>query len=170
MPEEIINRVQRSGIVTIDLEELYPKGERVVFDIAPHLWQGMVLKEKDFREFVENHDWSQYQDCFVALQCSVDAIVPTWAYMLLAAVLEPFVVKVSFGTKEELEQILFEEVISNLDIEEMKDRRVVIKGCSKLPVPLSAYVSLTERLKPVVKAIMFGEPCSTVPIYRKPRK
>lgn len=170
MAEEIINRVQRSGIVTIDFEELFPKGERLAFDIAPYLWQGLALKEKDFREFVAEHDWEQYQDKNIAIFCSVDAIVPTWAYMLLAASLEPFANKITFGSIEELEKELFDDLIASYDVSEVEGRRVVVKGCSDLPIPLSAYVKITAKIKPHVKALMFGEPCSTVPIYRKPRK
>ena len=169
MAEEIVNRVKKSGIVTIDFEDLYPKNNRVAFDIEPLLWQGLALKEKDFREYVAAHDWSQYKNSYVAIFCSVDAIVPTWAYMLLATHLEPYADLVVFGSQELLESKVFDKVVEEIDLEEIKDRRVVVKGCSKLPVPVSAYVDLSIKIKPVVKALMFGEPCSTVPIYRKPR-
>lgn len=165
--DEIINKVQQSGLITIDLEELYPKGERVEYDIAQNLWQGLALKEKDFREFISTNDWSVYKDKYVAVFCSADAIVPTWAFMLLSAALQPYAKKIVFGSKEELEKNIFSDLISSLNENNYKDARVVIKGCSDLPVPLSAYVDLTNKLLPVVKSLMFGEPCSTVPIYKK---
>lgn len=165
--DEIINKVQQSGLITIDLEELYPKGERVEYDIAQNLWQGLALKEKDFREFISTNDWTYYKDKYVAIYCSVDAIIPTWAYMLLTSSIQPYAKKIVYGNSEHLERVLFHELIKNLDENKYKDARVVIKGCSDLPVPLSAYVDLTNKLLPVVKSLMFGEPCSTVPIYKK---
>lgn len=171
MAEEIVNRVAKSGLITLNLEEFYPEGERVLYDIKENLWEGIALKEKDFRAFVKEHDWSQYQGKFVALHCSVDAIVPTWAYMLLATKLEPFAKKVVFGDLDTLETILFEESINqNIKAEDYEDARIVIKGCSGKVVPPSAYVKLTEMLRPYAKVIMYGEPCSTVPLYKKPRK
>lgn len=170
MAEEIVNRVAKSGLITLNLEEFYPEGERVLYDIKENLWEGIALKEKDFRAFVKEHDWSQYQDKFVALHCSVDAIVPTWAYMLLATKLEPYANKVVFGDLDTLETILFEESINqNIKAEDYEDARIVIKGCSDKVVPPSAYVKLTEMLRPYAKVIMYGEPCSTVPLYKKPR-
>lgn len=170
MSEEIVNRVVNSGLVTFNLEDIFPEGERVLYDIKENLWQKIALKEKDFREFVKHHDWSAYQDKYVAIYCSVDAIVPTWAYMLLTTKLAPFAKKVVFGNLEELETILFEEAISKVDPKDYIDARVVIKGCSGKVVPPSAYVRVTELLQPVVKILMYGEPCSTVPLYKKPRK
>lgn len=164
---EILNKIANSGLITIDLEDLYPKGERVSYDIAQNLWQGLALKEKDFREFIKTNDWSVYQDKYVAIHCSADAIVPTWAFMLLSTALQPFAKKIIFGSLEELENNLFSEVISNIKAEDYVDARVIIKGCSNLPVPTSAYVELTNKLLPVVKSLMFGEPCSTVPLYKK---
>lgn len=164
---EIVNKVAQSGLITIDLEELYPKGERVLFDIKNHLFQELILKEKDFREFLKSEDWSKYQDKYVAVYCSNDAIVPTWAYMLLTVHLEPFAKKVVFGDSEALETSLFTDVLGQLNISQYTDARVVIKGCSKLPVPKSAYVELSRLLRPVAKTIMYGEPCSTVPLYKK---
>ena len=169
MSEEIVNRVANSGLITFNLEDLFLEGERVLYDIKDNLWQEIALKEKDFREFVKEHDWSQYQDKFVALHCSVDAIVPTWTYMLLTTKLAPFAKKVVFGNLIDLENVLFEEALSNINPEEYIDARVVIKGCSDKAVPVSAYVRLTELLQPVVKVLMYGEPCSTVPLYKKPR-
>jgi hypothetical protein len=166
MEGEIINKVAQSGLVTIDLEELYPQGERVLLDIKDRLFQGLILREKDFREFVSTHDWTQYKDKFAAVTCSADAIVPTWAYMLLTVSLEPFAKKVVFGDLEMLEAVLYNEVLSKFDAEQYRDARIVIKGCSNLPVPKSAYVELTRLLRPVAKSIMYGEPCSTVPLYK----
>lgn len=164
---EIENKIANSGLITIDLEDLYPKGERVSYDIAQNLWQGLALKEKDFREFIKTNDWSFYQDKYVAIHCSTDAIIPTWAFMLLSTALQPYTKKIIFGSLEELENNLFSEVISNIKAEDYVDARVIIKGCSNLPVPTSAYVELTNKLMPVVKSLMFGEPCSTVPLYKK---
>ncbi|MCF0043513.1 DUF2480 family protein [Dyadobacter fanqingshengii] len=167
--EEIVNRVAVSGIVSLDLEELYHSGERVLYDIKDNLWQGMILKEKDFREFLKAHDWTQYQGKNVAIICSEDAIVPTWAYMLLAVQLEPYANAVVFGDLNALEDKLFADAISKLNISEFEGKRVVVKGCSKVPVPISAYVEVSRLLKPIVQSLMFGEPCSTVPLYKKPK-
>jgi hypothetical protein len=167
MEDGIINKVSQSGLITIDLEEFYPAGERVVFDIKSHLFQGLILREKDFREFIKNEDWNKYRDKYVALTCSADAIVPTWAYMLLATQLEPVAKKVVFGNLETLETILYNEILSKINIADYKDARIVIKGCGNLPVPKAAYVQITSLLRPVVKSIMYGEPCSTVPLYKK---
>ena len=164
---EIINKVAQSGIVTIDLEELYPQGERVLLDIKEQLFQGLILREKDFREFIKNEDWSKYTNKYVAITCSTDAIVPTWAYMLLAIQLEPFAKKTVFGNLETLETVLFHELLKNLNTSDYTDARVVVKGCGKLPVPIAAYVEITRLLTPVAKSIMYGEPCSTVPLYKK---
>lgn len=170
MADEIVNKVANSGIVTFDLEELYPKGERVLFDIKPLLFQELILKEKDFREFIKNHNWSAYSNKYVALTCTTDAIVPTWAYMLLSLALEPFAKKIVFGDINQLDTIVFQELIDQINTNDFEDKRVVIKGCSKLPIPMHAYVLLSAKLKPVAKSIMFGEPCSTVPLYKKPTK
>jgi len=167
--EEITNRVATSGIISLDLEELYHSGERVLFDIKDNLFQGMILREKDFREFLKSNDWSAYQGKNVGIICSEDAIVPTWAYMLLAIHLEPFANKVVFGDLVQLEDQLFSDAIQKIDPEEYRGKRVVIKGCSKFPVPISAYVNVTALLKPVAQSLMFGEPCSTVPLYKKPK-
>nr|WP_295929598.1 DUF2480 family protein [uncultured Dyadobacter sp.] len=167
--DEIVNRVATSGIVSLDLEELYHPGERIIYDIKDNLWQGMILREKDFRDFLKSHDWSQYQGKNISIICSEDAIVPTWAYMLLAVQLEPFANTFVFGDLNALEDKLFANAISKLDISEFAAKRVVVKGCSKVPVPISAYVEISRLLKPVVQSLMFGEPCSTVPLYKKPK-
>lgn len=167
MENEIVNKVSQSGLITIDLEEFYPPGERFVFDIKDLLFQGLILREEDFREFIKNEDWNKYKDKYVALICSADAIVPTWAYMLLATHLEPVAKRVVFGDLETLETILYNEILSKLNINEYKDARIVIKGCGNLPVPKSAYVQITSLLRPLAKSIMYGEPCSTVPLYKQ---
>lgn len=166
MSEEVINKVANSGIVTIDLEEYFPEGERILLDVKPLLFQELILKEKDFREFVKNNDWSVYKDKLVAITCTNDAIVPTWAYMLLSLALEPHAKTIVFGNLEQLETVLFEEALSKIDYSQYKEARVVIKGCSNKPVPVNAYVRLTAALKPFAKSIMYGEPCSTVPLYK----
>lgn len=169
MSDEIINKVANSGLITIDLEELYPEGERVLLDVKPLLFQELILKEKDFREFIKNENWSKYENKFVAITCTNDAIVPTWAYMLLSLALEPHAKKIVFGNLEQLETILFEEALSKMDFSHYKDARIVIKGCSGKPVPTNAFVKLTAALKPLAKSIMYGEPCSTVPLYKAPK-
>ncbi len=167
MSNEIINKVALSGIITIDLEEFYPQGERILFDIKDLLFQGLILREKDFREFVKNEDWSKYKNKYVALICSADAIVPTWAYMLLTTHLEPFAKKNVFGNLETLDTILYHELLGKLNINDYKDARIVIKGCGHLPVPKAAYVEIARLLRPVAKSIMYGEACSTVPLYKQ---
>ncbi len=170
MEKEIINKVALSGIITINLEEFYPQGERVLFDIKDLLFQGLILREKDFREFVKNEDWRKYTDKYVALICSADAVVPTRAYMLLAIQVEPYTKKVVFGDLETLETVLYNEVLNKLNINEYKDARIVIKGCGHLPVPKAAYVEITRLLRPVAKSIMYGEACSMVPLYKQPKQ
>lgn len=165
--ENIINKVAQSGLVTLDPAQFYAPGERVVYDIKDNLFHGLMLREKDFREFVKTHDWAQYQDKNIAITCTADAIVPAWAYMLLANRLAPYARQVVFGDAEVLETVLFVKEVAALDVEQYRDQRVVIKGCGDVPVPVSAYVELTQRLTPVAKSLMFGEPCSTVPIYKR---
>jgi hypothetical protein len=165
--ENIINKVAQSGLVTLDPAQFYAPGERVVYDIKDNLFHGLMLREKDVREFVKTHDWAQYQDKNVAITCTADAIVPAWAYMLLANRLAPYARQVVFGDADVLETVLFVKEVAALDVEQYRDQRVVIKGCGDVPVPVSAYVELTQRLTPVAKSLMFGEPCSTVPIYKR---
>ena len=167
--EEITNKVALSGLITIDLGEFYPVGNRVLIDIKDQLFQELILREKDFREFIKTHDWSQYKDAYVALTCSADAIIPDWTWMLLASALEPFAKKIVFGNLEMLETVLYDEIISSIDLQQYKDARIVIKGCGDKPVPKTAYIDLTRKLQPLVKSIMYGEPCSTVPVYKKPK-
>ena len=168
MSNEIINKVANSGLITIDLEEFYPKGERVLFDLKPLLFQELILKEKDFREFIKEHDWAGYKDKMVAITCTADAIVPTWAFMLVSIALEPFAKKIIFGNLATLEAILFSEVLKAINYTDYQDKRIVIKGCGNLPVSTNAYVELVKGLKPFAKSIMYGEPCSTVPLYKAP--
>jgi len=167
---EIVNRVANSPLITIDLQEYYQEGERINFDIKSWLFQEMILKEKDFRQQVKEHDWSIYQDKYVALNCSVDAIVPTWAYMLLASKLQDYAKNVVFGSINDLEKIIFKESLNKINTEEFEGKKLVIKGCGDLPVSEFAYVEIVRILKPVASSIMYGEPCSTVPIYKAPRK
>ncbi len=167
MEEPIVNRVARSALITLDLADFYHPGERVVYDLAQNLYQGLILKEKDFRAFVKEHDWSTYAGKNVALTCTAEAIVPTWAYMLLASALTPHAHLVVFGTLEQLEQALFQQALSRLNPEDYRDQRVVIKGCGEVPVPEYAYVEITRLLRPVVKSLMYGEPCSTVPVFKR---
>ena len=165
--ENFVNKVSASGLVTLNLEDYYDKGERVVYDIKENLFHGLMLREKDFREFIKTHDWSQYQDKNIAIICSADAIVPTWAYMLLVNRMKPFAHEVVFGSLEVLEAVLFTKALSKIDLTAFADERVVVKGCADIDVAVSAYVELTSLLTPVVKSIMYGEPCSTVPIYKR---
>lgn len=165
--EEIINKVAQSGLVSIDLKDFYPEGERVVYDLAQNLFQGLILKEKDFRQFLKEHHWENYTGKNVAIICSTDAIVPTWAYMLLATHLRPYTKHFIFGSLEDLEKSLFCEKFSQINWNEYEGKKVVVKGCSDLPIPLYAYVELTRILQPIVQSLMFGEPCSTVPIYKR---
>ncbi|PWK20351.1 uncharacterized protein DUF2480 [Xanthomarina spongicola] len=167
--EEIINRVTNSALMVFDLEDYYPEGKRIIIDIKDWLFEGFVLREKDFREHVKHHDWTQYKNCFVALYCSTDAIVPAWAYMLIILELEPYSKKTIIGDLDSLETSIYQDIINNLNLETYKDKPVIIKGCSKKPVPVNAYLMVTNRLKPIAKSIMFGEACSSVPLYKKPK-
>lgn len=167
MSEPIINKVSRSVLQTIDLEEYYLPGERVSFDMKDQLFQGLVLKEKDFREFINANDWSTFEQKHVAIHCSVDAIVPTWAYMLLSVAMQPFAKTIIFGSEEELETQLFKTALDSIEWSKYENAKVVIKGCSKVNVPIATYVEVTNRLRPLASSIMFGEPCSTVPLFKK---
>ncbi|MGV3559832.1 DUF2480 family protein [Larkinella arboricola] len=168
--EEIVNRVAKSGLVTLDLEDYYHPGERIIYDLKDNLFMGMILKEKDFRDFLKAHDWSQYAGKNVAVTCSEEAIIPTWAYMLLTIYLEPHAHTVVFGSLQDLEEKLYFDAINRINIDDFRDSRVVVKGCSKVAVPTAAYVEITRRLRPVAQSIMFGEPCSTVPLYKRPKQ
>lgn len=167
MEKEILNRVANSPLVVVDLEDYYPKGNRTILDIKDWLYEELVLREKDFRERVRQHDWSKYQDEFVALTCTSDAIVPAWAFMLLTMELQPFAKKIVLGSLEQLETSIYQELIQNLDLTKFMDKALIIKGCSIKPVPANAYIMLSERLKPISKSIMYGEACSSVPLYKR---
>jgi hypothetical protein len=169
MDEIFVNKVSESGLITIDLEAYYPKEETVVFDMKQHLFMGLILKEKEFREAMKNLDLSPYKEKNIALTCSADAIIPIWAYMLVASYLEPVAKEIIFGDSEFLHKTLFLKNIAGINAADYQDKRVVIKGCGDLPVSETAYVAITGLLRPVAKSIMYGEPCSTVPIYKKPR-
>ncbi len=166
MEYPIVNKVANSKLVTINLEDFYPIGERVLFDIKDWLHQGVVLKEKDFRESVKNHDWSKYKDNFVALYCSTDAIIPSWAYLLITTKLAPFTKRVVVGNLEKIETILFSEIIDKLDVSVYKEKLILVKGCSDAKIPESAYIQLIEKLIPVASSIMYGEACSSVPLFK----
>jgi hypothetical protein len=167
MEGEIINRVANSALTTLNLEDYYHPGERVVYDIRQNLFQDLILKEKDFRDFVKNHDWSIYKDKNVAIVCTADAIVPVWAYMLLATRLQPYANMVVFGELTALEQALYQQALAKINPQDYANAKVVVKGCGNLPVPAYAYVEISRILTPVAQSIMYGEPCSTVPIYKK---
>ena len=165
--ESIPNKIANSGLITIDLEDYYIHGERMQLDIAPWLFEGIILKEKDFRQHVKDHNWSQYQDAYVSVHCSEDAIIPQWAYMLLRSALAPHANRVIYGNAEVLETVLMEEALQKANLLEYQDKRIILKGCGHLPIPPQAYMKMVSLLQPLTKSIMFGEACSTVPIYKK---
>lgn len=165
--ENIVNKVAASGLVTVDLADYAPQGERVVYDIKDNLFHGLILREKDFREFVKNYDWSQYEGKYVAITCTADAIVPTWAYMLLANRMQPYARELVFGDAATLETLLFERALNQIDYAQFRDQRVVVKGCGDVHIPESAFVKFTAKLSECAKSIMYGEPCSTVPVFKR---
>lgn len=167
MEEEIINKVAQSGIITIDLEDYYPKTPIVSFDIKPLLFMEMLLKEKDFRQQLKEMDWAPYADKIVAIHCSSDAIIPRWAYMLLAIYLEPIAGAVYVGAPDEIAARLLLEEIQKIEVADFEGKRMVIKGCGDLSIGAEAYLLITQKLLPVAQSIMYGEPCSTVPVYKK---
>ena len=167
MPEEIINRVAKSKLITLNLEDFYPDGERVALDIKSWLFQGLILKEKKFRETLKNYNWSKFKNQYVAVFCSSEAIVPAWAYMLVQTHLNGISKKTVFGTLETLETVLFCSIIDNMDLAFCEEKPVIIKGCSEKPVPQNAYLLLLEKLQPVARSIMYGEACSSVPLFKK---
>ena len=166
---EIFNRVANSSLVTFNLEELLPSGEQAEVDLKDLLFKNLILREKDLREFMKNHEWRQYENKNVAVFCSADAIIPTWAYMLLGIALQPYAKSIVFGNREVLTTQLFKEALDHVDWEKFRDAKVVIKGCSDVHVPESAYVEAATRLRPVAASILYGEPCSTVPLYKRPK-
>ena len=167
--EQILNKVGSSAVVTFDLESFFEPGERILLDIKDQLYEGLVLREKPFREFIKSHDWSQYENKYVAIACSTEAIVPTWAYMLLAIALKPFAKRVVFGSLVDLEIENYRNALSKIDWSSFRDAKVVVKGCSKVDVPVAIYVDVADRLRPYANSMMFGEPCSTVPLFKKPK-
>ena len=167
MADQIINRVANSKLVTFDLEDFYPEGKRVLFDIKDWLFEGLVLREKDFRELVKNYNWSQHQNQYIALTCSTDAIIPAWAYMLLVVNLEPFIEKAVIGSLEDLETSIYQDIINKIDVEYLKDKPIIIKGCAIKPVPVNTYTMLIKKLKPIAKSLMYGEACSSVPLFKR---
>jgi len=165
--DEIVNKVANSVLEVFDLEDYYPSGIRTQIDISQWLLDGFLLKEKDFREALKNHNWSQFQNHFVAIHCSTDAIIPSWASILVTVYLSPFAKKVVFGNLTDLETSLYQEILSTLDYSKYQDKPVILKGCSKKPVPESAYIMAIQKLQPFAKSIMYGEACSAVPLYKK---
>ena len=164
---EIVNKVAQSGIITLDLEDLVPERTESHIDIFSQLFQGLILREKDFRAWVKEHDWSLYTDHNVALFCSSDAVIPTWAYMLVSSALEPYTKQVYFTNPENLSTLVAERALAAINEEDYTDKRVVIKGCGKRAISNHAYVLLTNKLVRTAKTVMFGEPCSTVPVYKQ---
>lgn len=163
----IENKVAGSGLITLNLEDYFDKTPRAELDIKPWLFREMILKEKDFREYVKQHNWEQYAGKHVAVFCSTDAIIPTWAYMLIAIQLQPFAKRIVFGTPETLNTLLYEEAINAIDFAQFEGKRMIVKGCSDVPVPVQAYVEVTRRLMPFAKSIMYGEACSNVPLFKQ---
>jgi hypothetical protein len=167
MSDTIINKVAESGLVTLDLETLYPTGEVLDFDLKDYLFMGLILKEKDFRESLNATDWNQFSNKNTAIHCSADAIIPLWAYMLVSSHLQPVAKSVFSGTPEQFRKQEFIQNIRHLDTSPYEDKRVVVKGCGDMEIGEYAFVEITNKLRPVVKSLMYGEPCSTVPVYKK---
>jgi hypothetical protein len=167
MSNSIVNKVAESGLITFDLEDFYPKGEIAVFDLKDYLFMGLILKEKDYRAALLTTDWTQYQDKYVAITCTADAIIPMWANMLAASYLQPIAKDVVFGNEQQLITNVLTKNLAAVNGQEYTDKRVVVKGCGDIAIPETAYVDITNKLRPFAKSIMYGEPCSTVPIYKK---
>lgn len=167
MSDEIVNKVALSPLITLDLEEYYPSEPIAVFDLKPHLFMELILKEKEFRTALQSLDWSVYEGKVVAVTCTTDAIIPVWAYMLVASYLQPVAKEIVFGDEQAARQQIFLEKINAIDMDAFTDKRVVVKGCGDVPIGEFAYMAVTKKLRPVAKSIMYGEPCSTVPIFKK---
>ncbi len=165
--EEIVNRVANSALEVFDLEDYYPNGIRTKIDLSQWLYEGFLLKEKDFREALKQHNWTQYQGHYVAVHCATEAIIPAWASILVTTFVAPYAQKVVLGDIKDLETSLYQSVLSQLDYSTYLDKAVIIKGCSKKPVPESAYVMAVQYLQPFAKSIMYGEACSAVPLFKK---
>lgn len=170
MDKPLVNRVANSGLITINLENYFPETEIVAFDLKDYLFKELILKEKDFRDALKTHNWESYSDKILTMFCSTDAIIPVWAYMLVSSYAQPFAKEVFHGNSEQYLNSAYKEIVAKMDGAEYQDKRVVIKGCSNKPVPASAYVYLTSKLRPYAKSVMYGEPCSTVPIFKQPKK
>lgn len=166
MADTIVNRVALSKLMVLDLENYYIDGPRIIFDLKDWLYEGLVLREKDFREGLKNHNWDQYKDAFVGITCTTDAIIPVWAYMLVSTYLNPVAKIVVEGDAEQLESAIYKPIITNMDVEPYRDRPVIVKGCSHKPVPRNAYIHIVSKLQRVAKSIMFGEACSSVPLFK----
>lgn len=169
MEQEIINRVAKSPLQIFDLEDFFPEGKRIGIDISVWMWEGFILKESEFRDALKNHNWCQYQDAYVYLYCSTDAIIPGWAFSLVTMQLVSIAKKVIIGTEQTLNEVLYQEILSGIDFSVYKDKPVLIKGCANKPVPENALVLACQYLQPMAKSIMFGEACSTVPLYKAPK-
>ena len=165
--EEIRNKVAESALITFNLEDLYQVGPRLTFDLKNFLFEELILREKDFRQALKHFDWSIYQDAYVNIECTADAIVPQWAFMLVATYLQDVAKRMVMGSSETLETVLYQEALVNLDLEQFREERVIVKGCSKYPVPTSAYVEFVSKLRPIAKSVMYGEACSTVPLFKR---
>lgn len=165
--EPIENKIANAGLITLNLEDYFVTADRVLFDIKPWLFRELILKEKDFKEFVKAHDWLQYSGKIVSFFCSADAIVPVWAYMLLGVAVQPFAKRYFFGSNQETESILFQEALAKIDFTAYQDQRIIVKGCGEIPIPTSAYLEITAKLLPYAKSIMYGEACSNVPIFKR---
>jgi hypothetical protein len=167
MQETFVNKVAESGIITLNLEDYYPKDEVAVFDMKEHLFMGLILKEKDFREALKILDTTLYQNKIIALTCSVDAVIPMWAYMLVTSLLQPLATEIIFGNEDLAKETILLRNVNNINTTGYEDARIVIKGCGDLPIAEAAYIAITNKLRPVAKSIMYGEPCSTVPVYKR---
>lgn len=164
---EFVNKVAESGLITIDLENWYPKGEIVVLDLKDYLFMGMIVKEKEFRDSLKNTDWETYRNKMVSVICSADAIIPSWAFMLVASYLQPVCKELALATPDEMRKQVFLRNIQSINSMDYKDQRVIIKGCGDTPIGDFAYLEITRILRPVVRSLMYGEPCSTVPVFKK---
>lgn len=170
MEQSLVNRVANSGLITINLEHYYPSEDLRIFDLKDFLFQGLILREKEFRTSLKEHDWQVYADKIMLVQCSADAIVPVWAYMLISTYAAEFAKEIFLGTEQEFLKYHFKSVVNSLNLDEYQGKRIVIKGCSDKPVPPDAYLEITKLLQPFAQSIMYGEPCSTVPVFKRPRE
>ena len=168
--EGIINKVSDSGLITLDLAKFLPKEvQKKTFDLKDYLFRGMILKEKDYRAALTSHDWEQYRDTYVGVYCSADAVIPLWAYMLVSSYLEAIAKDVVFGNEDAIDMLIARKALGGINPEDYQDKRVVVKGCGDASIPASAYLEITNILKPYARSIMYGEPCSTVPVFKRKR-